>query len=66
MKSMKRSTLAVAVFALWAVVVGLVGVSSVVFWLAATACKGFAQSISLLPALFDVLAVHLSKNPARL
>jgi len=51
---------AVAVFALWAVVVGLVGVSSVVFWLAATACKGFAQSISLLPALFDVLAVHLS------
>jgi hypothetical protein len=49
-----------SVIALWSFCVGLVGVASVLAFLAAVVCLGIAQFVSLLPSLLDVLALHLT------
>jgi hypothetical protein len=49
-----------SIVALWAFVVGLMGLASVVLWLLSALCNGLSVVCSLLPTLFDVLAVHLS------
>ncbi len=49
-----------SVISLWSFCVGLVGVASVLSWLAAVVCLGIAQFVSLLPSLLDVLALHLT------
>ena len=51
---------AVSPFALWALVVGGLGVVSLLLWLAEMGCRIVGAMASFLPHVFDVLAVHLS------
>jgi hypothetical protein len=53
---------AVAPFALWALVVGGVGVVSMFMWIAEQVCWLLAATALFLPSLLDVLAVHLSSG----
>lgn len=53
-------TAAASIISLWGIVVGLCGVFTVVCWIVAHGLEGLALLSSLLPSLFDVLAVHLS------
>ena len=51
---------AVSVLALWAVVIGGVGVASLLLWVGEKVCMAIAAVASLLPELLDVVALHLS------
>jgi hypothetical protein len=53
-------TAAVAVLALWALVVGGAGVVSLCMWMAEKACEATSAAASFIPELLDILALHLT------
>ncbi len=53
-------TAAVAVLALWALVVGGAGVVSLCLWMAEKACEATSAAALFIPELLDILALHLT------
>lgn len=51
-----------SVLALWAIVIGLLGLWSVLLWLVTGSCSVLVAACSLLPSLLDTIAVFLSSG----